>query len=691
MAVLAVAFAGAIVLADEVQQADADTSVSSVTINTTDIGLYIGQDEASFVETDISVTIEGTELTVGMEVTAVSSNTEVAASPATVTLTTGGTSETVTLKVTPLTTAGSTTITVTCGEKSDTMEITVVQPTITIGVTEIVQRGTADFNVPITVNAKAGNYVFTPTISGSNIAKSTETTTVSTVNFNEPVTQNATFTVSEAGAATITIPNSATAVSGYTPVVIPVCIYDTSADAVVVGYSEIADATGEHKIQAIYYSDATVLISLANSGLTRTTHIDVTSTYNSGTPITTTVATADKVWIDLAGQYMGDISKIEITLAPYDSDETAKLGSLTTAGAATAFTKASIKFDARSVGSISGLFPGQTEYALLTNVEGLETLGKLDTLSEEFVTAITPTLEGYEFVGFNIVAGDSALATTALLKPATSVTTEEFLFALGNGDDSNKLYAVWTQGISNIFITDKTVAGIQNEASFVAAGTYDADGTFTMYAPSVATQKDIVLVRIINNDATKSFTYVPHVYAADAAGVKTAEDLTDVVTIDVLANGMFAISGITKDVVIYAVATQSTTLNTGYDLSVVSVINTANVGEAIAKLDFFDAAVTGNLSMGGTYYKALGDYRIFGNIENLASGALTYTAIADNEDATAEVTTDGELALDPDAVGFTLKMTSTATTGNDVIGFYAVKAVYGSAATQYTLGTYASS
>lgn len=689
MAVLALAFAGVAVVYDG---GAVDATVSSVSADISEMTVYLDKETttADQFTVNITVTLDAAAGS-GGEALTIASSTDAAyaiTAPATTTIAEGETSGTFAYVVDPaaVTEAAGVNITFTCTDVA-TVKLVVLNPVVTLSSTKIIGYGGAP---AATINAYVqGNAGQKFTLGYDAVAAAAGVVPYSAAAI-------AQITAGNDGIATGTFSIPAVADTlGFSTLVIKdtdnagvtanlnIYSYATAATAKVIGYAEAANG-----LQAIYYDDATVLINLAPVELTKTTFVKVTTNYNGIADKVTVVGAMEQIWVDLAGQYAGTPANMEVKVESYDSDELEE-----TAVNCVAYGADSVTFVAGVVGGYQAYFPGSvgpvTTQAMTAEMAATLVKNAIIESESAFTTPVTPTCTVGEFEGFSLV-NDDTIAVSLI-----GLTTEEFMIIFGNGDASNNIYAVWTYEGYQIYLagSEDTTATEQGTALInPATNKVDANGTVALNAVSVIQQNQDFIV-MISQSADAKYTYTIDVKGiTEGSGeIGTTLGLEPVM----LSNGVYLISGVTDNAVV-TVQVATGTLPAGLNLSIQSLNNTASgAGTAVAKLDVYDWAINDGdkLYMKGTYYRSEGEFRIFGNIENLGAGQVEFTATANNDNVAGSAIADQKLTLPVDAVTYSFKMAGSSAVGSE-IGFYAVKAIYDPASgdnieTEYALATYA--
>lgn len=709
MAVLAMAFAGVAVLADSPATDAADVEAMEISVNTTSIEKFL--DEGDTDDTNIVLTVK------------------------TAAKATADDGDTVTLKATIPTGVelydgsdkieGTFTITIAKGSNSAEETLT-VKPTAVLasGTLSIEDNTKSTVKVDIAVKTKAPYAVAYDAVNYGSGAVADQTLFTLYGNAGQAITVTApsetdpyAITVGgESGVFTIGTNGSVNATVSYTPVkddkIVPlyedvafdfdngitltdavdIYTYAAHADAKIIAYS--ADTANlnlaSKQIQVIWYDDGTALMNLSNvPNIEKVSHVKVTIA-NSGTDDSSEfrVAAQKMVWIDGAGVFVADnaetpsFADIKISVEGVEDSSVAAYAEL----AVNAFK---LILDANQFNGDAGKFADNNTtitlpYTPLGDDLGLGGILKKGTiLTEDNITSMTPINEGYTFLGYSFDEDNKdAIALDA-------ATIEDLVFAYGIGlaaPDANKVFAVWEVTVFNVylgytanFIINEGKTPAVGSAGFVVAdyiaGVTKDTGAITIKAPSVATAKDLILVRASQTEALASaataYTYGIKVFVANADGTVGTE-VTNVELV-MLANGIWTVKGITSDVFV-CVTADTSTIRTGFELQMESVVNTSGVGKAVATFNVNDITLAddASLSMAGTFFKTVGGQKVYGDLSILTASDLTYTS-AKNYVAGGEIV-GGKLKLDNSAVDFALTMDGKA--ADDAIGFYAIKAVF---------------
>ena len=708
MAVLAMAFAGVAVLADSPATDAAEVDPIEVSVDVTSINKYF--DAGNTDDTLVTVTVKtaakvADASTVTLSLSAVDGLTYMSTgdSPAAITE--------LVVDIAAGSNTGTATFTVAPGNA------VVDNKTIEISKDDVKAKIAVNIKAPYAVAYDAVNYgseAVADQILFTLYGNAGQVITVTAPSETDPYA----ITVGgESGAFTIGTNGSVNATVSYTPVkddkIVPlyedvvfefnngitvadavdIYTYAAHADAKIIAYS--ADTTNlnaaSKEIQVIWYDDGTALMNLSNvPDIEKVSHVKVTIA-NSGTGDSSEfrVAAQKMVWIDGAGVFVADNAETpsfaDITISVEGVED-----SSVAAYAGLAVNAFKLILDANQFNGDAGKFADNNTTITLPYAPDGDDLGlgeilkKGTTLTEAHKTSMTPINEGYTFLGYSFDKDNKdAIALDA-------VTIEDLVFAYGIGlaaPDANKVFAVWEVTVFNVYlgytepnfiINEGKTAAVASEGFVVAdyiAGVTKDTGAITIKAPSVATAKDLILVRASQTEALASaataYTYGIKVYVANADGSAGAE-VTDVERV-MLANGIWAVKGITSDVFV-CVTADTSDIRTGFELQMESVVNTDGVGKAVATFNVNDITLAddASLSMAGTFFKTIDEQKVYGDLSILTASDLTYTS-AKNYVAGGEIV-GGKLKLDNSAVDFALTMDGKA--ADDAIGFYAIKAVF---------------
>ena len=513
----------------------------------------------------------------------------------------------------------------------------------------------------------------------------------------------ATITCSAVGVVTVTL--TLTYGTGDDAVVgsddVTIYVYANAANVKIIGYAKATVGTGLN--QVIFYDDGTALVNIGNDlGAQHATATVGTQDFIVGLSDRFTinfqgmidVANIDDFSFSLAGDYTSSQDLGTFEAAPYavtfDVNSEAAAANFVNADATGAAAVTSVDITTATTAEVATDFELTLGKGAAINTINA-TVGDADVALSNLITPVNAPLS---FKGF--AADDEA---TSGFMPVAAMTIENFIFGLvtatvGSGDAAvETAYATWEIVYFKVWISNGA------DTPGYAQGEQIVATNYTVKAPRVAITDDILTIQITQTAGAVS-TYAIALYAVDhydeETGLPVAGDaVTEDFYLRMMTNGIYAASpfvnvqdpdaslpGITGDVIIVVTPTAGT-VTTGYQFGMDSVSNTSDVGSAVAKLTVFDAQLTGDITMSGTYYYLDTDgNRIFGNIQNkINAGQIGYTAVIDGEAIVVDPEAqDPVAAISYDGIDVSPAMSNYAVTMAPVqgqtIGFYAVKAIF---------------
>ena len=499
-----------------------------------------------------------------------------------------------------------------------------------------------------------------------------------------------------------------TAVEGLSTTV-PVYAYDAYDSAKVAGYASTTSG------QAILYTDGTVLMQMADS----VNELNATVTAGTETFLVSfdnhnntrlnlrgyaDVATPSATFSMTAAYSYSEANLGTYTFAPYEvtlSAINAKEGSDTVQEAF--FEMVQAETENQPTHAISSSTMELTKNGTLANIIALPAIQEQGTEGEEgyvapqaavsFLDYVTAHHVSLQFTGY-AAAND---ATTATFNPTGEKTIEEFIFGLATTEveDVDTAYAVYEIITYQIFLAEGQNSGVLAPINETAAGDWTQMAKtiqgYTISAPRTSIMGDTVLLHITQTAATRTASYQVGVFSytvAEGTGVKTAGAAIEGVEIEMLTNGIFAISGINSNVVIAVLPVTTENATNGYFFAIESVTNANDAGTAVARLNVYDSAVAESaIVMSGTYYVVEDGHMVFGSINSrVASGELVYSAVVDGVEDEEFISTVAGYATHPNnGHVFLVTLANSDSTEDETIGFYAVKGTYNLQSTGYTI------
>jgi|GEM_PF-3950240 len=439
--------------------------------------------------------------------------------------------------------------------------------------------------------------------------------------------------------------------------------YDADDDAKIIGYGAVSNADTYGAIKSIIYSDGTALFDFSGFNYLGTKVVAVPE-YNDVDSAGILVTVKDRILIDIKGQLdVLNVANTDIEVSGYD----VTFATVSIEPAAYALTL---------VGNTGVFDDDATTYALTaTDLKR----GNVTKTSDDPADAgiADPEKIGWTLLGYALAA--DATAAIAVPMQTDKNTIEDFVFAVGTGDNNHKVYAVWSNNMQ-IYLSAVNTADGEKVQQHLDTASFDA------YAPKTFETGDVAILRIVQ-DGTASATAGYNVVAYTLSSWKTAPAVDPNCAVKMLANGVYVISGITESVVLSITAG---TPSDSYQLSVKSVDNAVSTyvptGTAVVDFTAFDIVPAGTIDIQGTYVKYIAGQYVYGAIGG-AAAPITLTATEDQKTVEDATITGTVLTLSADHQ--TYKLTYAGASG---VGFYAIKAVYtnGGAgySTEYTLGSF---